>query len=81
MAWIRIVGEGEASGDLAREYEEARARAGRVWNILKIMSLNPGVLRQSMGLYKLLMRGPSALGRAQREMLAVVVSKVNDCHY
>jgi AhpD family alkylhydroperoxidase len=27
------------------------------------------------------MHGPSPLSRAQREMLAVVVSRANDCHY
>jgi AhpD family alkylhydroperoxidase len=27
------------------------------------------------------MRGPSELSRIERELLAVVVSGVNDCHY
>ena len=28
-----------------------------------------------------LMRGPSGLSRVEREMIAVVVSKANDCYY
>jgi len=52
-----------------------------VANILAIHSLNPAVLRVHFDLYKTLMFGPSELTRAQREMIAVVVSKTNRCHY
>jgi alkylhydroperoxidase family enzyme len=45
------------------------------------MTPNPPVLRASMQLYKAVMYGESALSRAQREMLAVVVSKYNACVY
>jgi alkylhydroperoxidase family enzyme len=52
-----------------------------VFNIVKAMSLNPRVLRAAMGLYREVMFGPSELSRAERELLAVVVSRANDCHY
>jgi alkylhydroperoxidase family enzyme len=45
------------------------------------MSLRPGVLERSMALYREIMFGPSGLTRAERELLAVVVSRANDCHY
>ena len=45
------------------------------------MSLNPTVLHRSMALYAAIMFGPSELSRAERELLAVVVSNANDCHY
>jgi alkylhydroperoxidase family enzyme len=45
------------------------------------MSLRPGVLEPSMELYRAIMFGPSELSRAERELLAVVVSRANDCHY
>ena len=45
------------------------------------MSLRPGVLSRSMKLYKAVMFGPSGLSRQQRELLATVVSRENDCHY
>jgi alkylhydroperoxidase family enzyme len=38
-------------------------------------------MRDSMRLYGSIMFGPSPLSRAQREMIAVVTSTVNDCHY
>jgi uncharacterized peroxidase-related enzyme len=78
---IRLVEVGQATGALKREYDEAIERAGRVFNIVKSMSLRPGVLRQSMGLYKAIMFGESELTRAERELLAVVVSSANNCHY
>jgi uncharacterized peroxidase-related enzyme len=81
MAHIRLVSVEEATDALKREYDEAVTRAGKVFNIVKAMSLRPGVLRRSMGLYKAIMFGPSELSRVERELLAVVVSTVNSCHY
>ena len=81
MAHIRLVDVEEARAALRREYEAAVRRAGKVFNIVKAMSLRPPVLRASMGLYTAIMHGESELSRAERELLAVVVSAANDCHY
>ena len=81
MAWIETVDEADAEGLLARIYDAARERAGRVFHILKVQSLNPGALRGMLQLYQAASLGDSPLTRAQREMLAVVVSRVNECHY
>lgn len=81
MAWIKTIEPDDATGALRAEYAKALARAGRVFNIVKIMGLNPEQLRSSVDLYLKLMHGSSDLSRAQREMLAVVVSSVNRCHY
>ena len=81
MAYLRLVDEDEASGLLKDEYDAAVARAGKVFNIVKAMSLQPGVLRRSMELYRVAMHGRSGLSRVERELLAVVVSRAHDCHY
>jgi uncharacterized peroxidase-related enzyme len=81
MAWIRVIPREEAEGPLRDEYAAAEARAGRVWNIVSVMSQNPRVMKASMGIYLAIMYGPSPLSRARREMLAVVVSATNGCHY
>ena len=81
MAWIKTVDVQEAQGPLKRHYDAAIQRAGKVWNIVSSMSLKPDLLRSSIQLYQTLMHGPSGLTRAQREMIAVVVSRVNDCYY
>ena len=81
MAHIRLIPPDEASGLLAEEYEAATARAGKVFNIVRAMSLRPAVLRRSMELYRAIMFEPAGLTRQERELLATVVSATNDCHY
>ena len=81
MAHLRLIEPEDAQGMLAEEYAAAVGRAGKVFNIVRSMSLNPAVLRQSMELYKAIMFGPSRLTRQERELLATVVSAANDCFY
>ena len=81
MVWIRQVPVEEASGLLKRLFDDAIKRAGRVWRIVHVMSVNPEALRDSIRLYATVMLGDSPLSRVQREMLAVVVSAEVDCHY
>ena len=81
MSNIREIPESAATGLLRRLYDEALARAGRIWNIVRVMSLNPRVMETTMGFYRTLMFGPSPLTRWRREMLAVVTSKATDCFY
>jgi alkylhydroperoxidase family enzyme len=81
VAHLRLITEQEAEGLLKEEYDAAVERAGKVFNILKAMSLNPPVLRASMELYKAIMHGESGLSRRERELLATVTSAEQSCHY
>lgn len=81
MAYIETVNLQDADGIVKQEYEKGVRRSGRVFNILKIMSRSPQALKASMRLYLAVMYGESQLSRAQREMLATVVSQTNDCFY
>ena len=81
MPHVRLIDDDEATGALRKEYDAAIARAGKVFNIVKAMSLRPSVLKRSMDLYLGIMTGSSGLSRQERELLAVVVSRTNDCHY
>ena len=81
MAWIKMIEPEDATGEVQREYQKAVDRAGKVFNILKVQSLNPAALAASMQLYLATMHGPSGLSRAEREMLATVVSWANHCFY
>ena len=65
MAWIKMVEPEDATGELKNDYVRAVARAGKVFNILKIQSLNPEALHASMGLYLATMHGTSGLSRAE----------------
>ena len=80
--WIRWLLNEEASGLLKKEYDAAIKRAGRVWNIVRIMSLRPATMQASMRLYgSVVQRSSEMLGRPEREMIAVVVSVTNRCFY
>jgi uncharacterized peroxidase-related enzyme len=81
LPYIRLIDEDEAEGVLEEEYAAAVGRAGKVFNILKAMSLRPAVLRASIALYREIMFGESGLSRKERELLATVASAAQDCHY
>ncbi|HIE21425.1 MAG TPA: hypothetical protein EYP73_02355 [Acidimicrobiia bacterium] len=81
MAHIHVFDYDETTGVARREYDAALRRAGRIWNIVAVQGQLPEVMRDSLRLYSSIMFGPSPLTRAQREMIAVVTSQANDCHY
>lgn len=81
MPYIKQISVADATGFLRKQFDQAIERAGRVWNIVHIMSQNPRSMDASMKFYGALMGGSSPLTRWQREMLAVVTSKANGCFY
>lgn len=81
MAYIKVIPPAEATGALAAEYESAQKRAGYIAHILRVQSLNPAVLHAGVELYIALMHKHSALSRAQKELIATVVSRANGCFY
>ncbi|MDX1579656.1 MAG: carboxymuconolactone decarboxylase family protein [Gemmatimonadota bacterium] len=50
-------------------------------NILRIHGVHPRTMRLHYDLYRELMYARGPLSRTQREMIAVRVSALNDCHY
>ena len=81
VAWIETIEPDDSDGELREVYDEAALRAGRVYNVVRLSSLNPAALREWLGTYKQLMFGDSPLARYEREMIATVVSVENSCHY
>jgi len=81
VAWIRTVGESEATGYIKNLYDGLVKQRGWIPNIVKSTTIRPELTRAWMGLYSTLMFGESDLSRAQREMIATVVSVANRCHY
>jgi alkylhydroperoxidase family enzyme len=78
MSRIQIIHEDQADGKLKEIYEKLGAR---VANILKLHSLFPESLEAHLQFYRTIMFGKSPLPRAQREMIATVVSSTNECYY
>ena len=56
-------------------------KLGFVPNVLRVFALRPKHLLGWWAYYDELLRGESGLTKAQREMIAVVVSATNRCHY
>lgn len=81
MPWIRTVDESEAKGELQKLYDLVKSKRGKLANIMKIQSLNPKAMEAHMDLYMTLMFAKSGLSRAEREIIAVVVSAANGCAY
>lgn len=81
MPFIKTVKPDQAAGRIKKIYDAAIKRAGYVAGIIQVMSQDPGSCDGSMTFYGSLMKASNGLEPAQREMLATVVSNVNDCFY
>ncbi len=81
MAYIDVIQYDSAQGFLKEVYDDLVKKRGKLAEVHKILSQNPEAIVAHMELYMTTMFGKSPLKRYQREMLAVVVSKANDCEY
>ncbi len=81
MPFIDIIEPENATGSLKEIYNELTQSRGKLAMVHKIQSLNPESITAHMDLYMRVMFGKSPLKRAQREMMAVVVSVTNNCEY
>ncbi len=81
MAFIETIAPSDASGPLAELYRRFGNKDGTVDNVLQAHSLNPESLEAHCGLYVQAMHRPSPLSRVEREIIAVTVSRVNECQY
>lgn len=82
MAWIETPREDEWQGPLADLYQSVVDRDHkRVDNIMQIHALNPAGMAAHASLYRSAMTGTPTLRKVEREMIALVVSTINECHY
>ena len=83
-AWIQIVPDEDwrDTDGLADQYDAVVDRThGRIDRIMAIHSLNPTGLAAHNALYSSAMSGTATLRKVERELIALVVSLENDCHY
>lgn len=82
MPWIDAPHEDEWDESLdALKDEVTDPDWDRVDWIMRIHALDAGSLKAHNVLYQQAMKGTATLRKVEREMLALVVSKVNGCHY
>ena len=82
MAWIKTIEQDDWDGELAELLPRVVNPAdGTLDHIMQIHSLNPAGLAAHDVLYRSAMAGTAKLRRVEREMIALVVSNINSCHY
>lgn len=81
MTWIQTVPEGEAAGALKEVYDAQAKMLGFVPGIIKSTSLRPDFTQKFEALRLAITFGGSRLGRRREELIALVVSVLNKCHY
>lgn len=82
MPWIEAPHEDEWDESLEELKDELTdPNWGRVDWIMRIHALDAGSMNAHNVLYQQAMKGTATLRKVEREMIALVVSKVNGCHY
>lgn len=81
MPWISTVPAEEASGTLAEVFRRFDIARGRMFTPYEVVTNNGSALAAVVALNDAVRFGPSALSRAQREMIAAYVSALNDCTF
>ena len=80
--WIQTVPDDQWTEALAEIHPRVVDKSsGRVDNIMAIHSLNPVGMAAHDSLYRSAMAGTGTLRKVERELIALVVSLENDCHY
>jgi AhpD family alkylhydroperoxidase len=73
--------DASAGPELAAEYAAAREREGCVMAILRALGPRAEVVRAFLELADAVLYGPAALGRRERELLALATSEANGADY
>ncbi len=81
MPWIRVIEEETAEGKLKDVYDRVKQNRGKLSNIMQIQSLMPEVMESHLQLYMDIMFNKSGISREEKELIAVIVSAINDCPY
>lgn len=81
MPFIPMTPPQDAHGKLKEEYARIEAERGAVGSIFRVTGAHPGATTLHLELYKELVYGESPLSRRERELVATVVSRANDCQY
>jgi uncharacterized peroxidase-related enzyme len=81
MSRIKVIPYDQATGRLKEIYDELIIKRGKLADVHTIQSLHPESIVKHIDLYLEIMFSKSELSRADREMMAVVVSVANGCEY
>ncbi|MER3408570.1 MAG: alkylhydroperoxidase [Thermoleophilia bacterium] len=81
LSWLRVPSDEEVPEEIKERWQMPLEKLGFVPNVLRLFALRPRHLLLWQDYYDEVLRGDSGLTKVQREMIAVVVSAHNRCHY
>src|SRR5262245_51260594 len=81
ISWFPIPSEDQLPENLRKLFNKAREKVGFVPNVFRVFSFRPERLSAWFAHYKQLHEPTDNLNAAEREMIAVAVSRANGCLY
>jgi alkylhydroperoxidase family enzyme len=81
MAFIDYIPYDQAPEELQSLYRKYGGKDRRPANIVRVAGPRPKVMEAHLSFFRAIMYGESSLSRQQQEMIAVLVSGINQCHY
>ncbi|MBC8281897.1 MAG: carboxymuconolactone decarboxylase family protein [Chloroflexi bacterium] len=81
MPYVKTIPYEDAQGDLKETYDRMIKSRGFISNVQAVSSLKPNIMQTLVAHVASVMFGESGVSRAEREMVASVVSATNKCQY
>ena len=81
MPYVNTIPYEEAKGELKETYDLMMKTRGRISNVQAVSSLKPNIMKTLSTHVVSVMYDESGVSRAEREMVAAVVSATNKCQY
>lgn len=81
MSFIGYISYDDASDELKKLYQRFGGADKTPANVVRIAGHNPKAMEGHVNFYRSIMFQQSPITRHQREIIAVVVSAINECHY
>lgn len=81
MAYIRTVKYEESKGAVREAYDHVYEKRGMLPNVLSVNAARPHIMKSIESHSRIVMQTESGLTVAERQMIAAVVSGINECVY
>jgi uncharacterized peroxidase-related enzyme len=81
LAWLRVPEPEETPEEVQALFARAEEKLGFVPNVLRFWALRPDHMLKWRKYMDEMLKGPSGLTEAEREMIGTVVSATNHCYY
>ena len=81
MPYVKTIPYEESQGELREVYDVMIKTRGHISNVQAVSSLKPNIIKTLSAHVGSVMFGESGVSRAEREMVAAVVSATNKCQY